>query len=97
MHAHCGHTCEKCDMVSYCIESGEEAEWRGAVDPEWQEVLQLGMSLWLEGSTWQRKGAQERVDLALGEGTYSRDEDTDCTFYLSLLKTSYTNENNGKF
>lgn len=67
-------------MVSYGIETGEEAEWRGAVDPEWQEVLQLGMSLGLEGSTRQRKGAQERVDLALGEGTYSRDKNTNCTF-----------------
>lgn len=62
------------NMTSYRVEIGEEAERRGAVDPERQEVLQLGMSLWLEGSTRQRQGAQEWVDLALGEGTYSRDD-----------------------
>lgn len=72
-------SCEMCvyenwDMASYRVEIGEEAERRGAVDPERQEVLQLGMSLRLEGSTWQRQGAQEWVDLALGEGTYSRDD-----------------------
>lgn len=62
------------NVTSYRVEIGEEAEWRGAVDPERQEVLQLGMSLRLEGSTRQRQGAQEWVDLALGEGTYSRDD-----------------------
>lgn len=51
------------------VEIGEKAERRGAVDPERQEVLQVGMSLRLEGGTWQRQGAQERVDLALGQRT----------------------------
>lgn len=74
MSAHYSLMCVKCDVVSYRAEIGEEAEWRGAVDPERQEVLQLGMSLRLEGSTRQRQGAQEWVDLALGEGTYSREE-----------------------
>ncbi|TNN54383.1 hypothetical protein EYF80_035401 [Liparis tanakae] len=71
-----GATPKKCDVVSYRAKIGEEAERRGAVDPERQEVLQMGMSRWLEGSTWQRQrqGAQERVDLALGEGTYSRED-----------------------
>lgn len=65
---------EQCDILSYRVEIGKEAKRRGAVDPERQEVLQLGMSLRLEGSTWQRQGAQEWVDLALGEGTYNRDD-----------------------
>lgn len=58
-------------MASYRVEVGEEAERRRAVDPERQEVLQLGMTLRLEGSAWQTKGAQEWVGLALGEGTYT--------------------------
>lgn len=45
----------------------EEAKRRGAVDPEGQEVLQLGMSLRLKGSTWHRQRAQQRVDLVLGQ------------------------------
>lgn len=40
-------------MASYRVEVGEEAERRRAVDPERQEVLQLGMTLRLEGSAWQ--------------------------------------------
>lgn len=61
-------------MTIYRVEIREEAERRGTVDPEWQEVLQLRMTLWLEGSTRQRKGAQEWVGLVLGEGTYSTDK-----------------------
>ena len=61
-------------FVSHRVEIGEKAEWRGAVDPERQEVLQVGMSLRLEGWTWQRQGAQERVDLALGQRTYNRED-----------------------
>lgn len=63
---------ESQSAASYRIEIGEEAERRRAVDPERQEVLQLGMSLGLEGSSWQCQGAQEGVGLALGKGTYSR-------------------------
>lgn len=48
------------------VKIGEEAKRRGAVDPERQEVLQLGMSVPLKGSTWHGQGAQERVDLVLG-------------------------------
>lgn len=61
-------------MTTYRVEIREEAERRGTVEPEWQEVLQLSMTLWLEGSTRQRKGAQEWVGLVLGEGTYSTDK-----------------------
>lgn len=53
-------------MGSYRVKIGEEAKRRGAVDPERQEVLQLGMSVLLKGSTWHGQGAQERVDLVLG-------------------------------
>lgn len=60
-------------MTTYRVEIREEAERRGAVEPEWQEVLQLSMTLWLEGSTRQRKGAQEWVGLVLGESTYRKD------------------------
>ena len=54
----------------YRVEVGEEAERRGAADPERQVVFQLGMSVRLERSAWERKGAHERVDLALGDSTY---------------------------
>lgn len=64
--------CESQSAASYRIEIGEEADRRRAVDPEWQEVLQLSMSLRLEGSSWQCQGAQEGMGLALGKGTYSR-------------------------
>lgn len=60
--------------MPYRVEIGEETERRRAVDPERQEVLQLGMSLRLEGSSWQCQGAQEGVGLALGEGTYRTGE-----------------------
>lgn len=63
--------CESQSAVPYRIEIREEAERRRAVDPERQEVLQLGMSVRLEGSSWQGQGAQEGVGLALGKGTYS--------------------------
>lgn len=60
------HVREKSRMGSYHVKIGEEAKRRGAVDPERQEVLQLGMSVLLKGSTWHGQGAQERVDLVLG-------------------------------
>lgn len=53
--------------MSYGVEIGEEAERRGAVDPERQEVLQLGLRL--EGSARQRQRAQQWVDLFLGQRT----------------------------
>lgn len=57
-------------VASHRVEIGEEAERRGAIDSERQEVLQLGVGLRLEGSTRQRQGPQERVDLTLGQCTY---------------------------
>lgn len=63
---------------SHRAKIGEEAERRGAVDPERQEVLQLGVSPWREGPTRQSQGAQERVDLALGEGTYKQGRSHHC-------------------
>lgn len=61
-------------VASHRVEIGEKAERRGAIDSERQEVLQLGVGLRLQGSTRQRQGPQERVDLTLGQCTYSRNE-----------------------
>lgn len=74
-------------MVSYRAEVGEETERRGAVDPERQEVLQLGVrprlhGSALQGSARQVQRAQERVELALGEGTCRREDHTLIYFIL---------------
>lgn len=53
----------------YRVEIGKEAERRGAVDPEGEEVVELTARVRLRGPSRQGKGAQQGVDLALGEGT----------------------------
>lgn len=79
--------CECQSAASYRAEVGEEAERRRAVDPERQEVLQLGVSLRLEASSWQGQGAQQGVSLALGEGTCSAGEE-DTRFTESRADTA---------
>lgn len=56
-------------MFSYSVEVRKEAEGRGAVDPERQEVLQPGVGLRLKGSTREGQRTEERVDLVLGQRT----------------------------